>query len=67
MRWRLFVNGLELISTGVVLALVIAMVTGHGGEYSCAPVDSDDDEGEACPEDPDRWRDYDQAAERGVL
>lgn len=52
-------RGWELVAAGVLLAAGIAIITGHGGEYSCAPADSDDewDEGDAWDRGHDRWVD----------
>lgn len=65
-RLTLLANSLELFRAGLVLAVIIWVATSPGDDYSCAPVDSDE-EGEDVPDDPDRWSDYDRADEAGVL
>lgn len=66
LRLHLLANALEWIVAGLVLATILGVVAGTGDEYSCAPVESDDD-GEDVPPDPDLQRDYDIAADEGVL
>lgn len=65
-RLNLLSNTLELVVAGLILAVIIGVVAGPGDEYSCAPSDSDGED-EANPEDPDLERDYDIAADSGVL
>lgn len=59
----LIADALELVIAGLVALVILGVTCGTGAEFSCAPVDDDED----VPDDPDRWRDYDIAAEGGVL
>lgn len=59
-------RGWELIVIGFVLIVGAAIVLGDGDDYSCAPVD-DEDDGEEIPEDPDRDRDWRIADEMEAL
>jgi len=57
--WKLLGYGLELVIAGLLLAALIGIVAGSGADYSCAPIESDDDPVADDREDAghDRWVD----------
>jgi hypothetical protein len=63
---EIFARALTLGGVGFLLLVFVAVVAGVPGEYSGAPVEPDEDDGEDVPFDPDRARDWEYADEIGA-